>query len=120
MSRKPGFMLYNEWRETLMSLPPVSLQELLNAMYEYNTTGKTPCFTCRDASLVWGMLRGRMDYDTKRYENMVQQRTRAANKRWAKTEEEPPAPPRKTVSQRSWAEEERARYEAAMDRYLDF
>ena len=93
MCAKPGFMLYCDWEETLLTLPPDSLQELLRAAFLYTRTGALSDFCHHDAALVWTMLRPRLDYDTARYEAVSQRRRAAAGKRWDKpAEQSAPAP----------------------------
>ena len=82
MAKKPGFMIYTEWEESLMQLSGPALKELLGAMFCHAKTGEVPPLKNAQAKFAWKVFRSRMDYDTERYEKAVEQRRNAANTRW--------------------------------------
>lgn len=82
MPKKPGFMLYNEWEQPLMSLPAPALKKFLQGMFHYNNTGEEPQFKNPVLQPLWEIMRSRLDYDTRRYERVTEQHRTAANARW--------------------------------------
>ena len=84
MSKKPGFMIYNDWENLMMQLSAPALKELLQAMFDYNRTAEPPRISNRNAQMAWNMIQGKMDHDTERYEKRVAQCRDAINARWGK------------------------------------
>ena len=86
MSKKPGFMIYHQWEETLLSLTPAELYALMAALFTYSRSGEEPELKKRTVKLLWTELRIQLDRDRERYEALCQQRRQAINKRWNKDE----------------------------------
>lgn len=82
MANKPGFMMYLDWQDSLLSLPAAELKLLLEAMFFYTSTGQEPELHKRTVKLLWATYRPRLDHDSERYQKTVEQRRAAANKRW--------------------------------------
>ena len=74
---KPGIMLYFELRPCIDQLQEKEKAELLVAMMDYGEYGSVPELSER-VGLIWPLIRQKLDRDTKRYEQTVQNKRYAA------------------------------------------
>ena len=85
--KRPGVMLYFDWIPALERLSPAERGELLMAVLTYAQNGKEPVFNDRLMLYAWACIRPHIDADEERYNQLVQQRRDAVNKRWEGTRE---------------------------------
>ena len=114
MAKRKGFMIYFEMRSIIAKLSGEQVKRLLMEMFAYAEAGRIPDH--RDdpsLDLIWDLCQARLDADAERYDQTVQRRKEAANKRWElhQTERKSPEPPayRSTIRPALSAEEQAAR-----------
>lgn len=83
--KRPGVMLYFRWRSALRLLTTEQLGVLFLAILDYGDTGEEPQFDDKFLAFAWSTIRLHIDDDEERYEQVVQKRREAANKRWSDT-----------------------------------
>lgn len=86
--KKPGVMLYFDTLSILRQMRPEDAYEVLMAIYDYAEQGTEPVFQNKALEYMWGFVRQSIQRDTMRYQRVVDQRRRAAEKRWAKQQTE--------------------------------
>ena len=82
----PGVMLYLNFYENLKPLDDATLGALLRALMEYVSCGVVPEFQ-GSAAGCWLFVKQYIDRDILRYQQVVERRRKAAEKRWAKERE---------------------------------
>ena len=81
--KKPGVMLYFELFPFLKGLPEDDFKTLVLAILEYGEYGVIPQFEDKALALVWPLVQARVKRDGERYDDIVAQRRKAAEKRWS-------------------------------------
>lgn len=89
--KKPGVMLYFRWRNSLRLLNHQQLGQLFAAILDYGETGQQLQSDDPFLLFAWNAILPDMDNDTRRYEEVVEKRRQAANRRWEQTTPTPPA-----------------------------
>lgn len=80
--QRPGVMLYFELYPILRQMPPEEVYEIVMAIFTYARDGITPVFHSTALTYVWGFIQQSLQRDDQRYQRVVEQRRRAAEKRW--------------------------------------
>lgn len=80
-AKRPGVMLWFDIRPSLKRLSNEEKGRLFEAIMDYGETGVLPDFEGM-TGIAWDFIRPRIDLDAERYEQAVQQRRDAVNKRW--------------------------------------
>lgn len=83
-SKKPGVMLYFELYPMLKQMTVEDAHALIMAIFEYAQNGVLPRFSSQALDYVWEFVRLNIDRDSERYLRVVEQRRKAAEKRWQK------------------------------------
>lgn len=83
-SKKPGVMLYFELYPMLKQMTVDDAHALIMAIFEYAQNGVLPRFSSQALVYVWEFVRLNIDRDSERYLRVVEQRRKAAEKRWQK------------------------------------
>lgn len=83
-SKKPGVMLYFELYPMLKQMTVDDAHALIMAIFEYAQDGTLPRFSHQALDYVWEFVRLNIDRDSERYLRVVEQRRKAAEKRWQK------------------------------------
>ena len=78
---RPGIMLYFELRPSLARLSPSEKGRLLDAVLDYGELGVQPGFSGK-LGVAWDFIQPRLDQDRERYDQVREQRCRAAQIRW--------------------------------------
>lgn len=81
---KPGVMLYFDTCAVIEQMPMEDAYELLMAIFAYARDGEAPAFRNPALNYAWGFIQPSLRRDDERYYRTVEQRRRAAEKRWAK------------------------------------
>lgn len=84
-SGKPGVVVYFELRPAMKRLTAEQKGILFDAIMDYADEGIMPEFDDIALQIVWDFVQPRLDDDSERYNNTVNARQEAANKRWNKT-----------------------------------
>ena len=82
--KKPGVMLYFELYPLLKQMTAEDAYILIMAIFEYAQNGNLPRFSHQALDYVWEFVRLNIDRDNERYLRVVEQRRKAAEKRWRK------------------------------------
>ena len=82
--QRPGVMLYFELYPILRQMPPEEVYEIVMAIFAYARDGVTPVFHSTALNYAWGFIQQSIQRDNERYKRVVEQRRRAAEKRWDK------------------------------------
>ena len=82
--KKPGVMLYFELYPLLKQMTPEDGYALIMAIFAYAQDGTLPRFSHQARDYVWEFVRLNIDRDSERYLRVVEQRRKAAEKRWQK------------------------------------
>ena len=84
MSQKerPGVMLYFTAVDLLRQMPMEDAYTMFMAIFDYARHGQVPDFDNPALTYVWEYVRNDIDRDNLRYQRVVEQRRRAAEKRW--------------------------------------
>lgn len=93
MARRNGFMMYFEFSSIIAKLSGEQVKRLLMEMFAYAQAGRIPDH--RDdpsLDLIWDLCQARLDADAERYDQTVQRRKEAANKRWEQHQTEKKSP----------------------------
>ena len=94
MSQKerPGVMLYFTAVDLLRQMPMEDAYTMFMAIFAYAQHGEMPSFANPALTYVWEYVRNDIDRDNQRYQQVVERRRKAAEKRWEKrTVKEPSA-----------------------------
>ena len=83
--QRPGVMLYFELYPILRQMPPEEVYEIVMAIFAYARDGVTPVFHSTALNYAWGFIQQSIQRDNERYQRVVEQRRRAAEKRWDRT-----------------------------------
>lgn len=83
---RPGVMVYFDLRPCLKRLSLEDKGFLLEAILDYAQYGAPPELDGM-AGVAWDFIRPRIDRDAERYEEIVENKRKAARKRWDKQEE---------------------------------
>ena len=83
-SKKPGVMLYFELYTMLKQMTVEDAHALIMAIFEYAQNGIVPQFSSQALVYVWEFVRLNIDRDDQRYLKVVEQKRKAAEKRWSK------------------------------------
>ena len=83
-SKKPGVMLYFELYPMLKQMTVEDVHALIMAIFEYAQNGVLPRFSSQALVYVWEFVRLNIDRDNQRYLKVVEQKRKAAEKRWNK------------------------------------
>ena len=78
----PGVMLYSGFYEALKGLPLDMVGALTIALMEYNMFGTVPQLE-GIAAFAWAFIKDYADHDNQRYQQQVERRRAAAEKRWS-------------------------------------
>ena len=84
IGNKPGVMLYFELEPLLRSMAPEDGYALILAILDYARCGTPPQFSSAALNYAWAFVRAGIDRDDARYSHVVEQRRKAAEKRWRK------------------------------------
>lgn len=87
----PGVMLYSGFYEALKALPLDMVGTLTIALMEYNMFGTVPAFE-GIAAFAWAFIKDYADHDQQRYQQQVERRRAAAEKRWNSEREKSKTP----------------------------
>ncbi len=82
--KRPGVMLYFEQYDVLRRMPMEDAYEILMAMFEFARNGVLPQFKNPALVYAWGFLQQSIERDSRRYDRVVEQKRKAAQKRWTK------------------------------------
>lgn len=82
--KKPGVMLYFELYPMLKQMTVEDAHALIMAIFEYAQNGVLPRFSSQALVYVWEFVRLNIDRDNQRYLKVVEQKRKAAEKRWQK------------------------------------
>lgn len=82
--KKPGVMLYFELYPMLKQMTVEDAHALIMAIFEYAQNGVLPRFSSQALVYVWEFVRLNIDRDNQRYLKVVEQKRKAAEKRWSK------------------------------------
>ena len=82
--QRPGVMLYFELYPILRQMTPEEVYEIVMAIFAYARDGVAPTFRNTALAYVWGFIQQSLQRDKERYLRVVEQRRRAAEKRWDK------------------------------------
>ena len=82
--KKPGVMLYFELEPLLREMHPEDGYALILAILAYARCGTPPQFSSAALNYAWAFVRAGIDRDDARYSHVVEQRRKAAEKRWSK------------------------------------
>ncbi len=82
--QRPGVMLYFELYPILQQMPPEEVYEIVMAIFAYARDGVVPVFHSTALNYAWGFIQQDIQRDNERYQRVVEQRRRAAEKRWDK------------------------------------
>lgn len=82
--KKPGVMLYFELEPLLREMHPEDGYALILAILDYARCGTPPQFSSAALNYAWAFVRAGIDRDDARYCHVVEQRRKAAEKRWSK------------------------------------
>ena len=99
--RKRSFLLYETQRGLVNLLGEGERAALLTAIYDYVATGEHAPLPSVAADVAFAAIKGQLDIDAERYDEICEVRRAAANARWEKEqkdkkEEKPlPEPPKK-------------------------
>lgn len=85
---RPGAMLWFDLRPCLKRLSHEEKGLLFECILDYAEYGAVPELEGM-TGVAWDFIRPRIDRDAERYEEVVENKRRAARKRWDKQEEEP-------------------------------
>ena len=80
--QRPGVMLYFELYPILQQMPPEDVYEIIMAIFAYARDGAAPVFRSMALTYVWGFIQQSLQRDNERYQRVVEQRRKAAEKRW--------------------------------------
>lgn len=88
--KRPGVQLYFEIKPTLKRLTNEQKGMLLDAILDYGEFGILPTFDDDLAlAITWDFIRPRIDADGERYRQSCEQKRKAANTRWGKSDNAP-------------------------------
>lgn len=87
-NKKPGVMVYFELLPLLEQLGDASSGCLFRAILSYGQSGTVPTFDDPTLRAVWVLIQRSIDVDDEAYRRKVEQKRRAANKRWGRTEDD--------------------------------
>lgn len=86
---KPGVMIYWETFDAFEAMPDGQSKILITAIRQYAQYGVIPEFKGEQLlSIIWQIIKPRIDADNERYEKIREQRVNAINTRWRKKQEE--------------------------------
>lgn len=87
---RPGVMLYFDLRPCMKRLSLEEKGQLFEHILDYAEFGEVP-EPDGILGVAWDFIKPRIDRDAERYEEVVENKRRAARKRWDKQEEDPQA-----------------------------
>lgn len=121
MARRKGFMMYFELRGIIAKLSGEQVKRLLLEMFAYAEAGQAPDH--RDdpsLDLIWDLCQARLDADAERYDQTVQRRKEAVNKRWDQVQAEKKGDDTQPCRSKYRTGQPTAPAPDKMDKYLDF
>ena len=88
--KQPGVMLYFDLWDIIRQMPMEDAYETVMAIVEYARNGVVPTFGNPALTYAWGFIQQYIQRDSQRYHRVVEQKRRAAQKRWSKSQEASP------------------------------
>ena len=101
MKQKPGVMIYFDMLPVLDLLSNQDKGTLFHAILSYAQTGELMPMN-EHLSLLWPLIRQRLDFDSARYEQTVMKRKYAAYTRWERQNDRIPIPYSQWVEDRGY------------------
>lgn len=86
-AKKPGVMFYFDQCAILRQMPMEDAYALVMATLDFAQHGVVPEFENPALTYAWGFIQLSVERDSARYDRVVEQRRKAAEKRWAKKQE---------------------------------
>ena len=121
MAKRKGFMMYFELATTIAKLSGEQVKRLLLDMYTYAEAGRVPDYSDDlPQDMIWGLCKARLDADAERYDQTVQRRREAVNKRWEQVQTEKKAEEPQPYRSKYRSAPPRGSIEEKMNKYLDF
>ena len=86
--KKPGVMLYFDLYAVLQQMPMEDAYAVLMAAFAIAQNGVVPEFRNPALTYAWHFIQQSIERDSARYEQVVEQKRKAAQKRWSKKQGE--------------------------------
>ena len=81
--KKPGFLMMHSMFHALDKLPDAELfRDMMRAVCAYSETGDEPDFENPMMQVIFLQIKDSLDMDSERYDEVVEKRRKAAEKRW--------------------------------------
>ena len=86
--KRPGVMLYFDLYDVLRQMPMEDAYAVLMAIFEFAQHGVAPKFRNPALTYAWRFIQQSIERDAARYEQVVAQKRKAAQKSWSKKQED--------------------------------
>jgi len=80
---KDSFLIYNSFYEPIKLLTGSEKAELLDLMFEYNTTGEIHKINSLPVKIIWATMKQQFDRDSIKYQNIAERNKANIAKRWS-------------------------------------
>ena len=83
-AKKPGVMFYFDQCAIFKQMPMEDVYALVMAILDFAENGVVPEFKSPALTYAWSFIQLNVERDSARYDRVVEQRRKAAERRWAK------------------------------------
>ena len=87
-AKKPGVMFYFDQCAIFRQMPMEDVYALVMATLDFAENGVVPEFKNPALTYVWSFIQLSVERDSVRYDRVVEQRRKAAERRWAKKQQD--------------------------------
>ena len=86
--KKPGVMVYFDQCAIFRQMPMEDVYALVMATLEFAENGEVPEFKNPALTYAWSFIQLSVERDSVRYDRVVEQRRKAAERRWARKQQD--------------------------------